>query len=217
MTAARLPKDAVHNIVADLLPLAKPIGDLVPLPGNPHSGDVEAVARSYSKFGQRKPIVCKADGTVTAGNHQLLAAMSLGWTHLAAVKVDDTDEMAKAFALADNKTGSLGTDDDTLVAAFLADIREEDELLSATGYADDEIANLLAGFDDPGGLPPESNHGGNGLGTPVISYTIVFDDEAQQKRWHALCRRLRIEQPNAETLAERLDAWLDAAGVTADA
>jgi hypothetical protein len=42
--------------------------------------------------------------------HELIAAaQQLGWTHIAVVWVDDDDITATAFALADNRTGDLGT------------------------------------------------------------------------------------------------------------
>ena len=61
------------------------------------STSIEAVARSYEAFGQRKPIVARRlrrerngfpTGEVIAGNHQLQAAKSLGWTHIAVVFTD---------------------------------------------------------------------------------------------------------------------------------
>jgi hypothetical protein len=78
------------KIVPDLTRLALPVDRLTPLPENPRQGDVEAVARSYATFGQRKPIVARREGDggiVTAGNQQLTAARRLGWTHIAVVWV----------------------------------------------------------------------------------------------------------------------------------
>jgi hypothetical protein len=104
------------NIAGELRPLAVPLVHLEGLPGNPRKGDVQAIARSYAVFGQRKPVVArrqgerdgKPTGIVLAGNHQLQAAQELGWDELAVVWVDDDELTAKAFALADNRTGELG-------------------------------------------------------------------------------------------------------------
>ena len=71
-----------HKIADDLKPLAYPVDKLQHLDGNPRVGNVEAVAKSYDKFGQRKPIVATKDGTVISGNHQLAAAKQLGWDAL---------------------------------------------------------------------------------------------------------------------------------------
>lgn len=138
------------NIAPDLAPLATPIADLHPLPGNPRRGDVAAVARSYERFGQRKPVVATPDGTVIAGNHQLAAAVSLGWTHIAVVRVTDDDATAKAYALADNRTADLGTYDNTELLALIESVAEQDaELVLDAGYTPDDIARIERGSNPP--------------------------------------------------------------------
>jgi hypothetical protein len=124
-----------EHIAEDLRPLAQPIDLLKLLPGNPRRGDVDAVMRSYDRFGQRKPIVARRDGTVIAGNHQLQAAQRLGWSHMAVVWTDDDDLTAKAFALADNRIGDLGNYDFGDLEAMLAEVRLDPVLLAATGFA----------------------------------------------------------------------------------
>lgn len=151
------------NISPDLQGLAVEVGTLAPLPGNPRKGDIDAVMRSYVQFGQRKPIVARRqDRTVIAGNHQLAAATALGWSHIAVVWTDDDDATAKAFALADNRTADLGTYDDDLLAALLAEVQAagDEALLAATGYMGDDLEKLLrrveflAGNGDPDDAPP---------------------------------------------------------------
>lgn len=146
-------------ILPDLESLAAPIRELELLPGNPRRGDVDAVARSLAKFGQRKPIVAKRDGTVIAGNHTLRAARLLGWDEIAVVWVDDDDATAKAFALADNRVSELGDFDDAALAAMIADVQQYDEsLLVAAGYDAAALDLLVAGleqdrgFSDPDGM-----------------------------------------------------------------
>jgi DNA modification methylase len=139
-------------IAPDLQPLAQPIETLHTLEGNPRRGDVEAVARSYDRFGQRKPIVARRDGTVIAGNHQLLAARSLGWTKIAVVYVDDDDLTASAYALADNRTADLGDYDEELLANLLQEVAVDTDLLLASGYTTDDLNDLLASLE-PEELP----------------------------------------------------------------
>jgi len=129
-------------IAPDLQSLAQPIDTLHLLDGNPRRGNVEAVARSYDQFGQRKPFVARRDGTVIAGNHQLLAARSLGWTELAVVYVDGGDPLASAYALADNRIGDLGTYDETDLRLMLEEVAGDLDLLLATGY-DEETLRIL--------------------------------------------------------------------------
>ena len=131
-----------NNIAVDLIPLLADIDTLHELPGNPRQGNVEAVALSYERFGQRKPIVARRDGTVIAGNHQLKAAKQLGWSKIAVVWVDDDDETASAFALADNRTADLGSYDEDLLAELLSRVEDLD-LLAATGYTQEDIDKLL--------------------------------------------------------------------------
>ena len=140
-------------IAPDLQPLAQPIDTLHTLEGNPRRGDVEAVARSYDQFGQRKPIVARRDGTVIAGNHQLLAARLLGWPEIAVVYVDDDDLTAKAYALADNRVGDLGGYDSFDLEQMLSEVSVDPSLLEATGYS--PLPSDLPGSSsaDPSSLP----------------------------------------------------------------
>lgn len=153
--------DPVHKISADLLPLATPLADLKPLPGNPRRGDINAVARSYDRFGQRKPVVAQPDGTIIAGNHQYAAAIQLGWTHLAVTRVDDDDATAKAFALADNRTADLGTYDDADLAALLAAVADVDPtLVLDAGYTAEDVAGILDDeIPDSADNPPDTDEG----------------------------------------------------------
>jgi DNA modification methylase len=153
------------KIAPDLEALAVPLDQLDALAGNPRRGDVEAVARSYSRFGQRKPIVARrrpgGRGEVLAGNTQLAAARELGWERLAVVWTDDDDLVAQAFALADNRTSDLGTYDEAALAAFLEAVHlgGDEELFVATSYTEDDLAQFLASrrraeTGDPDDIPP---------------------------------------------------------------
>lgn len=136
-----------HKIHESLIALALPLDDLVPLPGNPRVGNVDAIAASYDEFGQLKPVVVKANEdntyTIMAGNHQVQAARRLGWTHIAAVQMDDDDERAVAFALVDNRVSDLGKTDQVALREMLGEVVEiYPELFDAVGWDDFEIALL---------------------------------------------------------------------------
>lgn len=135
---------ATHQILPDLQPLARPIGDVRPATKNPRRGDVAAIARSLEQFGQHRPIIATRDGEVIIGNHTLKAALSLGWSEIAVAFTDDDPATAKARLLADNKTSERGRTDNAEVAALLAEIAQDaQELLSATGYQEGEVDALL--------------------------------------------------------------------------
>ena len=132
-----------HKIADDLTTLAYPINKLKHLNGNPRKGNVEAVKKSYKKFGQRKPIVATKDGEVISGNHQLAAAKDLGWNKIAVVFTDDDELTAKAFALADNRTADLGSYDDDLLADMLGSVSSDLELLEATSFDEKDLIALV--------------------------------------------------------------------------
>lgn len=137
-------------IVESLQSLAVPIDQLEYLDPNPRRGDIPAVMRSLEQFGQRKPITAQRDGRVSAGNHTLAAARELGWTEIAVVWTDDDDATAKAWALADNHTSELGSNDAQILADFIAEVRAADEaLLAATSYSSQDLDRLLDGLVEP--------------------------------------------------------------------
>lgn len=137
-------------IAEPLRPLARPITEFRLLEGNPRRGDVESVKRSLRRFGQRKPIVVREDGTVEAGNTTLKAALELGWTEIAVAAFGDDDATAKAFALADNRTSELGAFDLAALAAMAVEVQAADpELLEAASYTEADLNALLAGQKVP--------------------------------------------------------------------
>lgn len=133
----------MENIHADLLPLVVDIDTLNPLEPNPRRGDVEAVKASYTRFGQRKPITAndrKGARTVTAGNHQLMAAKELGWTKIAVVWTEDEEEEMLAWAIADNRTGDLGYNDPEDLFEILNSLND----LDGTGYTEEDRDAMLS-------------------------------------------------------------------------
>lgn len=136
-----------HNADESLSNLLVDIDTLVPLAGNPRRGNIDAIAASYAEFGQVKPVVVRPndDGTATiiAGNHQVMAARKLGWTHIAAVQMDADDSRAIAFALADNRTSELGKTDDGMISDLLGSIVDDyGDLFNGLGWDEFEIAAM---------------------------------------------------------------------------
>lgn len=163
-------------IAPDLAPLARPIDDFHLLEGNPRRGDVQAVARSYERFGQRKPIVARRDGTVIAGNHQLLAARSLGWTEIAVVYVDDDDLTASAYALADNRTADLGSYDTEALTELIAEVSVDLDLLAASGYTQEDLDRLITGAGEiPDFLPTGDEQPRLDQRSPILCPKCAFE------------------------------------------
>lgn len=133
-------------IIDSLKSLAVPIDSLQGLPGNPRRGDVDAVATSLLRFGQRKPIVVRRDdGTIIAGNHTWQAAKKLGWSEIAVAYVGDDDVTAKAYALADNRTAELGSYDEQALLDLIEEVHAVlPEFVRDAGWSDEAVAELVA-------------------------------------------------------------------------
>lgn len=147
------------HITPDLWPLARPIGELKPDPRNARrhpERNLSATVRSLKRYGQRKPVVANVRSglVVEAGNATLAAALQLGWTHLAVVRVDDDPTTATGYAIADNRTAELAEWDQETLAACLEEQADAGVPLEDVGYTDDELAALLAGGGEPEGSDP---------------------------------------------------------------
>lgn len=105
-----------------------PIGDVKPYENNPRDNDgaVEATANSIKEFGWQQPIVVDKDMVIIAGHTRLKAAKQLGLKHVPIVVADLSEEQAKAYRLADNKTGELADWDMGLLDDELAEIADID-------------------------------------------------------------------------------------------
>lgn len=69
--------------------------------------NIESIAASLKRFGQQKPIVIDSANIVRCGSGTVLAAISLGWTHIECVLSDlDAGELM-AFAVVDNRCAEL--------------------------------------------------------------------------------------------------------------
>lgn len=140
-----------HRIDPQLAHLAVALADLAPDPRNArlhNERNIAAVADSYQAHGQRKPIVVQKvadDGTpmvVRAGNGQVAAAKKLGWTHVAAIVIDERDRDAIAFALRDNRTADLAEWDYEVIATELARADHEGADFTEYGWTTEELVPL---------------------------------------------------------------------------
>lgn len=136
-----------NGIHDSLIPLAVDVDSLRLMDGNPRIGDVDAIMASYQEFGQVKPIVARKndDGTATviAGNHQLQAAVNLGWDKIAVVYLDADDKRAIAYAIADNRTMELGYTEPELLEGLLIDVADYyPELFEGLGWDEFSMAEM---------------------------------------------------------------------------
>lgn len=150
-------------IAKDLELLAVPMGQLKLAERNARKGDVEAIKKSYERFGQRKPIVvARGTNEIVAGNHQFLAAQELGWPEIAVVWVDDDPETQAAYAIADNRIGQLGDWDVTALIEAFDIVGAED--LDAAGFSQVDILDFRALADEKLMTAPATSIDGGAVG-----------------------------------------------------
>ena len=118
--------------------------------------NLDAIAASLNKFGQRKPIVVH-NGVVIAGNGTLEAAKSLGWEEIAiSVCPADWDaDTAKAYALADNRSAELAEWDDKILSTQLLDLDDMGWNIEALGFEPLPLRDLDEDEDESPELPVE--------------------------------------------------------------
>ena len=122
------------------------IESLIPYANNPRNNEeaIEKVARSIDEFGWQQPIVVDENMVVIVGHTRLLAAKSLGLNEVPIHVADKlTDEQARAYRLADNRTNEYASWNMNLVGI---ELRELDDLgmdIELTGFSNIELASLL--------------------------------------------------------------------------
>jgi len=171
------------------------IGAIKPYDKNPRKNEtaVQAVANSIKQFGFRQPIVVDKGGVIIVGHTRYKAAKLLGMTEVPVVYADMKPSDAKAYRLADNKTGELAT----------WDYDELDKQLSELSKLED--LNMSAfGFDesDADSEPREVD-----FGEAIISYEIIFDTQEQYDAWRSFLKYLRSKY-EASTIGERLSLYI---------
>lgn len=135
-----------------------PISDVKPYANNPRDNDraVEALAKSIKSFGWQQPIVVDKNMVVIVGHTRLKAAKKLGAEKVPVVIAENlTDEQAKAYRLADNKTGENAVWDNKKLLEELSIIDTKDLF---TGFKTSEIFEDV--LDEQDNSPIEDNEKG---------------------------------------------------------
>lgn len=116
-----------------------PVDSLTPDPLNARrhgARNLDAIKNSLDRFGQRRPLVVTEDLVVVAGNGTLEAAKSLGWDRIAVTVYPGTEEEARAYSIADNRTAELAEWDRTMLLSTIEDLSAE--LRPFTGFTLEE-------------------------------------------------------------------------------
>ncbi|MGP9622210.1 hypothetical protein ACT3S7_04410 [Corynebacterium sp. AOP34-AQ2-28] len=120
-------------------------------PGNARRGDIDLIADSLRVNGQYKPVVVNKGthapdlaGTILAGNHTVMAAQRLGWSHVDTHYVDVDETAAKRIVLVDNRANDQATYELEELAALVGDIGN----LDGTGFTQDDLDAMLEALDN---------------------------------------------------------------------
>lgn len=104
---------------------------------------VDKVAESIREFGFQQPIVVDKDGVIIAGHTRLQAAKKLGLQTVPVVVAEDlSDEQARAYRLADNKTAEFAGWDLDILDSELLRIGEID--MNLFGFDMDAVVDRAA-------------------------------------------------------------------------
>lgn len=172
--------------------ISRLISELKPHPRNynNHSDrQVDDLALSLKRFGQRKPIVTWRD-MIVAGHGLTMAAQMAGWTSILTMPIpDDWDEATVlAYLAADNELARQADPDLAQLAAITKELEGiDEELAKLAAGGDDALKALMAILEEQ--PPVDSEWGGafNGLPTedrsPFQQMTFTLhDSQADQVR-----------------------------------
>jgi ParB-like chromosome segregation protein Spo0J len=171
-------------------------------PGNPRQGDVGALSESFRRFGQQKPVVVQESSRqVAAGNHAIDAMEALRWTHGAGVMSPLSDEDARAYLIADNRTAELGTYDEEALGIMLKKLAQEGNL-RGTGYDGDDVDEFLKRMaNDEGKVRAEVEFSEELM--EEHNYVVLYFDNALD--WTSAMSKLGIETVKAPDATDSYD------------
>ena len=138
----------------------RPIEALIPYARNSrtHSdAQVAQIAASIREFGWTNPVLVDGSNGIIAGHGRVLAARKLGFDQVPVIELAHlTESQKRAYVLADNKLAENAGWDDELLRIELEALQAAGFDLSLTGFADDELAALMADLAGNEGLTDDN-------------------------------------------------------------
>lgn len=121
-----------------------------PHPANPNRGNVDLIAESISANGFYGAIVVQeSTGRILAGEHRWRAARLRDEAQVPVIYVDVDDATALRILAADNRTSELAHRDPDALVDLLTRLADVEDGLYGSGYAPDDLADLLAQLNPP--------------------------------------------------------------------
>lgn len=200
----------------DLRSMLTPVSSLLEDPENVNTHDersIDAIAASYAKYKQQRPVVIDSRGVVRAGNGQLVAARRLGWTHLAVVRSDLTGRDLTAFAIADNRTAQFSEFDAHALLDQLRDLERSGHETTDVGFDAEAINSLIKSVeqqnrDDDGGPDDgvveedRSEESRSKWGTAAGQLWVIPSDTTPNRSHRILCGDSTNDQDVARLMGD---------------
>lgn len=160
-------------------------------------------------------IVNRTTGHVLDGHLRIKLALRQGQPTVPITYVELSEAEEKLVLATLDQITELAGRDKVLLRELLEDVGPVDDP-ALNGLLDDLLASAGQGEPDASG-----DDDGDGVdeydpGNPVIQFNIVFDTERQQGRWYDFTRWLKTTYPDAETLGERLESYINEQGFPGD-
>jgi hypothetical protein len=141
----------LNHIIPDLRPLAVPLSVLNLDPTNAQEHDprnLKVIAGSFQAYGQREALTVNWDdkliaNRITVGNGRYVAAKMLGWTWIAAVGTEDTEDDAMAWGMLDNRSSALSKMNYSQAGQNAKRLKTVGHPVLELMYTDDEVLPLL--------------------------------------------------------------------------
>jgi len=169
---------------------------------------VGQIAASIVEFGFLNPILVDSNDGIVAGHGRLSAARELALDEVPVVVLDHlTDNQKKAYILVDNKLAENATWNEELLQEEIVALNLQDFDISVLGWNEDEIREIMD--FDAGDTDDDDGEGTRGLGEPIVSYNIIFDDEQQQAKWFEFLKDLKDQYPDDSTIAEKIIQFIE--------
>ena len=186
------------------------VPDLLPYARNSRTHDerqVAEIAASIKEFGFTNPVLIDETDTIIAGHGRIKAANKIGMTEVPTIRLVGLMEAQKrALVIADNRISLNAGWDDSMLKVELADLVSTNFDVSLLGFADKELAALLApppveGETDPDETPETPSEPASELGDVWLlgRHRIVCGDstdtEAVAKALNGVKPHLMVTDP----------------------
>jgi hypothetical protein len=179
--------------------------------------------------GFNDPIAFDQNGVIVEGHGRLLAAQRLGMTEVPCIRLHfESDHQRRAYAIAHNQTQQLSPMDQSQVMSEFDRMGIGSSRYESIGFTPEDVAFMAfergavgggVEADDEGEASSASTSPNNVnafRAAPVLRSLIKFDTQDQLLVWYAFLDWIRTLYPNAQTIAERVDLFVQEYGSLSD-